>query len=101
MKSQKSHDEWKSLVSKFNKSGLSMAGFSRENNLKASTFFYWVKMFSRDIEKPNLVKIEPRISHSKKTHDIQIILGDIKLEISGAISSDKMSKILSILMEVN
>ncbi|QEN03563.1 hypothetical protein EW093_16690 [Thiospirochaeta perfilievii] len=101
MKSRKSHEEWKLLVSEFNKSGQSVAAFSRENNLKASTFIYWVKMFSINTEKSNLVKIKPKTSNSKKTHDIKIIVNDTKIEICGVINSDKISKIIAVLMEVN
>ena len=102
MKSKKKHSEWKALVSQFKNSGLSMTGFSRENNLKPSTFIYWVKMFSTDTDNPKMIKLEPKVSNNpNRTDNVKIIIGNAKLEISGIIKPEKISKIISILMEVS
>ena len=102
MKSKKSHTEWKALVSQYNSSGLSMAGFSREHNLKPSTFIYWVKMFSTNNDKPKMIKLEPKPTTIPRIPDnITITIGEINLKISGILKPEKISKILSILMEVN
>jgi hypothetical protein len=102
MKSKKSHTEWKALVTQFKNSGLSMSRFSRENNLKGSTFIYWVKMFSADTDKTKMIKLEPKPANTlKRTDDVKIIIGNVKLEISGILKPEKISKIISILMEVD
>lgn len=101
MKSKKSHKEWKTLVSQFKSSDLSMAGFCRKNNLKTSTFIYWVKMFSGDDDKPKMIKIKPKTATPKKTDNVTITTEEVYLNIRGVIKPEKLSKIISILMEVN
>lgn len=101
MKSKKSHAEWKTLVSQFKSSGLSMSRFSRENNLKASTFIYWVKKFSLEDVKTQMIKIEPKANIPKLTDNVTITAGEVNLKISGILKPEKLSKIISILMEVN
>lgn len=99
MKSKKTHNEWNSLVSEFKKSGLSMAGFCNNKSLKPSTFIYWVKKFSIKASVPKLVKLDTTPVVNTLEH-IQIIMGDIKLEIPGHFSTEKISKFISAVREV-
>ncbi len=99
MKSNKSYEEWKQLVLDFNESGLSKAAFCADKNFRASTFIYWVKMFNKpksDIEK--LVKLH--LKSIKTIPNIQIAIDNVKLEIPGSMSTDKISRLLSVVKEV-
>lgn len=99
MKSKKSHEEWKKLVTDFNESGLSMTAFCKNTDLKASTFIYWIKMFNQPINKVSkLVKLP--IKQLSKISSIQIAIDQIKLEIPGNMSADKISKLIVAIREV-
>ena len=98
MKSKKTHNEWNTLVSEFEQSGLSMANFCEGNNLKPSTFIYWVKKFSSKVSVPKLVKLETRPVVNIPKH-IQIIIGDIKLEIPCLFPLEKISRLISVIKE--
>lgn len=99
MKSKKSHEEWKKLVSEFNKSGLSMTVFCRNRDLKVSTFIYWIKMFNKPVNKvPKLVKLS--INQISKVNNIRITIEQVNLEIPGTMTTDKISKLISVIREV-
>ncbi len=97
MRSKRSHEEWKQLVLNQKKSGEPVAVFCRNNNLKGSTFIYWIKKFE-DKKEVKLIKITPRPELSSKP--TLIMINNIKLEIPGDVSSDKITKIISVIREV-
>lgn len=102
MKSKKTHNEWNTLVSEFEKSGVSMANFCGGNNLKPSTFIYWVKKFSSKASVPKLVKLETsQIVNIPQQIQIQIIIGNIKLEIPGIYPPEKISRLISVIREIH
>lgn len=84
MKSKNTHEEWKLLVTDYNKSGLTMGTFCKEKNLKPSTFIYWVKMFSKNIAAPKMIKLEVKPA-PQKSDNIKIIVGNVKLEVTGVL----------------
>ena len=96
MKSKKSSDEWQELVGKFNKSGLSIANFSRQNNMNISTFTYWVKKINASSKKvAKLVKLP--IPKQPSSTPILISVDGIKIEIANNIPIDKIIKIISVI----
>jgi len=96
MKSKKSSDEWQELVGKFNKSGLSIADFSRQNNMNISTFTYWVKKINTsNKEVAKLVKLP--ISKQPSSTPILISVDGIKVEIASNIPIEKIIKIISVI----
>ncbi len=100
MKRRRTHEEWKELVLKFNKSGLSMTRFCEGIDLKASTFIYWVKKFNQTVVKATkLVKL-PLKNITKSASPIQITIDDIKFELPNYMPTDKISKIISAIREI-
>lgn len=98
MKSEKTHAEWKELVYKFNSSGLSMTQFSKNNNVKPSTFVYWVKMFNKPAKKSSsLVKL-PKFEMVDQ-EPIHLYINNFKLEIPVNTSTEKIAKLLSVIRE--
>ncbi len=98
MKSEKTHTEWKELVYKFNSSGLSMTQFSKNNNIKSTTFTYWVKMFNKPTKtSSNLVKL-PKFEMVEQ-EPIHLSINNFKLEIPWNTSTEKISKILAVIRE--
>ncbi len=98
MKSNKTHDEWKELVFKYNKSGLSMAEFSRNNNLKPTTFVYWTKMFNTNVNKTSNFVKHPNIE-IRNYEPVHLSINNIKLEVPADAPTEKIARIISVLRE--
>ena len=75
-----------------------MAAFCKEKNLKPSTFVYWVKMFSKNKVAPKMIKLEVTPT-PQKLDNINIIVGNVKIDITGVLQAEKRSKLISVLME--
>ncbi len=94
MKSKKNREEWKKLVDDFNQSDLSMTKFSNENDIKPSTFIYWVKMFNKpEAMSAKLVKLP--VKQITENKPIQIAINSIKLEIPGDMVTEKIAQLVS------
>jgi len=61
---QKSKEWWKEHYDKYLLSKLSIAAYSKNNNIKKSTFYSWIKKFRNE-------NVEGEVSHSKKKNSIE------------------------------
>jgi len=99
MKSNKSNKEWELLVNQYKDSKLSIIKFSNENNIKPSTFAYWVKKSKQTDSKSltKLVKIKKPINPEQK---MILSYGGIVIEISNNISTEVITSIINSIREI-
>ncbi len=99
MKSKRSTDEWKELVDNYRDSGLSNNKYCIENNLKPSTFIYWIKKFNNSKQKNsnNFVKISVPAETCRR---MKLSFNQISLEFPVELSAEKISKLITVLKEI-
>jgi len=97
MKTHRTTEVWKEIVLDFDNTGLSASKYCDQNNIKKSTFQYWVKKYSKK-HTANLVKVKttlPRISGKV----ILLEMNNFKLEIPSEVSDIKLARLISLIRE--
>jgi len=99
MKNKRTSEDWNNQIDGYIKSGLSINGYCRENNLASSTFYYWLKKNRKSPEnKPKkLVKVSVPVKANTK---MKLHFNDVTVEFPAEFASDKISKLICALKEV-
>ena len=97
MKEHKTKDEWKEIVLDFDSTGFSASKYCDLNNIKKSTFQYWVKKYSRK-HTSNLIKVKATIPRIQGTV-ILLEMNNFKLEIPSEVSDIKLTRLISLIRE--
>jgi len=96
MRKIKTSDKWQKAINDQKKSGLSVAGYARQNNINPSTLQYWSKKF-KNTESTKMVKLERKPVLTPKP--TLLMINTIKLEIPSDISSMKIAKLISVIRD--
>jgi hypothetical protein len=100
MSNKRSQEDWKNEVEKYKKSGLSVNGYCRVNNISPSTFMYWKKKYAPSaIETPShhLVKVPNPMKIGDK---MRLSYNQVVVEFPAELSASKIAHLISALKEV-
>ncbi len=99
MISKRTTEEWKELVDNYKDSGLSNNNYCIENNLKPSTFIYWIKKFNNPKPKSSdrFVKISVPAETCRR---MKLSFNQISLEFPVEFSAEKISNLITALKEI-
>ena len=99
MRNKRTSKYWSNQIDDYIKSGLSINGYCRKNNLASSTFYYWLKKIRNQTEnKPRkLVKVSVPVNANIK---MKLQYNDVTVEFPAEFANEKISKLISALKEV-
>ena len=100
MNSKRSREDWKNEVEKYKKSGLSVNGYCRVNNISPSTFIHWKKKYAPSAIVPpshHLVKV-PNLMKNRER--MKLSYNQVVVEFPAALPVSKIAHLISALKEV-
>lgn len=94
---------WKERLKDFDKSGLTIKAWCKENQLKVHQFYYWRKKFNAE-QTPSitLVPIDLTQMNNQTIQDstMKIHVGSINLEIHSGFNPSQLKEVMKVLMEI-
>ncbi|QEN04148.1 hypothetical protein EW093_16705 [Thiospirochaeta perfilievii] len=97
MKSKYTLEERKQLVIEQQKSGLTITEFTKQKNIKQTTFQNWLRRL-KETESEKFVKV--KLKSEKPLEPTLLMINSIKLEIPATVSSSKIAQIISVIREI-
>ena len=100
MNNKRSREDWRNEVEKYKKSGLSVNGYCRVNNISPSTFIHWKKKYIPSVIEPpshHLVKVLNPIKNGER---MKLSYNQVVLEFPADLSVCKIAHLISALKEV-
>lgn len=103
MKSSKNKEVWLNHVSLWKKSGLSINKYCKGNELKSSTFHYWIRKersdkSSKPLSTRRFVKVDlPELNPTVKAQNFTLEYGTFKIGIPSEFNRQDLSKLLEVL----
>ena len=117
------YDKWAGIISERNASGLSIKDWCRQNNVKQTSYYYWLKKIRHSIaesldpedQKDDEVTFVPMLSQTKTNElshvnndkmssvpqpEVIIKLGEITMEFGNQTSHELVLKVLKVLRNV-
>jgi hypothetical protein len=92
-----SRNKMDTLVKKWQNSGLSKAGFCRENGIPLSTFSYWCSQCLSTPNESKMVKIPARLPQLRTSNIILEYPSGYKLHIPGNQDLSRLEGIISVI----
>ncbi len=91
--------EWEARILEWKQSGMKMAAWCRENNLKASALGYWNKKLGKIRTKDvQFTEIQPKpISAPINVSKIIIKMGEARIEITETTDLELLSKVVKVI----